>query len=118
MNGSTVDKNQSALVPLVERTRDLRKRLGRRIRDVRRARGLSQEELADLLVVPWRRLAKWEHGYNAPPPEDLVALSEILRVTIDELLTGNKPIVPQQSLTPEVGEKLAGHLTAMLDLLK
>lgn len=118
MNEPTVDQSQSVPVPLAERMRGLRRRLGRRIAELRRTRGLTQKELADLLVVPRGRLAKWEAGYNAPPPEDLVALSEILGATVDELLTGNKPVAPQQSLTPEVGAKLAGHLTAMLDLLK
>jgi transcriptional regulator with XRE-family HTH domain len=116
MNEPTVDQSYRPPVPLAERMRGLRRRLGRRIAELRRARGLKQGELATLLVVPRGRLAKWEAGYNAPPPEDLVALSESLGVSVDELLTGNKPVSPQQNLNPE--EQLAGHLAAMLDLLK
>jgi hypothetical protein len=52
-------------------------------------------------------------GGGALPPEDLVALAEILGVTFDELLTGNRLV-----LSPEMREKLVKSLSAILDFLK
>jgi transcriptional regulator with XRE-family HTH domain len=95
-------------------TRGLRKRLGERIVEMRMHRGLSRETLADLLGVPYNRLAKWEGGYNAPPPEDLVALNGVLRVSTDELLTGRKPV-----LNRDMCQEIAEHVAAALnDLVK
>jgi transcriptional regulator with XRE-family HTH domain len=118
MSEQRIEKSQDVRVPLPEPVRNLRRRLGRQIWKLRRERGLTQEELAQLLIVPRLRLGKWEAGYNAPPLEDLVALSKVLGVTTDELLTGNQPFRPQRDLDQELGEKLASLLNAILDLLK
>jgi transcriptional regulator with XRE-family HTH domain len=112
---SIAEEKQQERAPLAERTRGLRRRMGARMAALRRERGWSQEELADLLSVPRSRLGKWENGYTAPPPEDLVALGEILGITVDELLTGERP---PRVLSPEAHRQLAAKLTAIIDLLK
>jgi transcriptional regulator with XRE-family HTH domain len=112
---TTGSEEEQERAPLAERTRGLRRRMGARIAERRRERGWSQEELAELLGIPRTRLGKWENGYNAPPPEDLVALGEILGITVDELLTGERP---PRVLSPEAHRQLAAKLTAIIDLLK
>lgn len=92
-----------------EKTQGLRRKIGLRISQMRQARGWSQEELADLLSVPRGRLVKWERGYNAPPPEDIVALSGVLEVSTDEIFLGREPL-----LSREIKEQIAG-LLALLD---
>jgi transcriptional regulator with XRE-family HTH domain len=97
-----------------EQTRGLRRQLGERITEMRMHRGLSRAELAERLAVPCSRLGKWEGGHNAPPPEDLVALSGILHVSTDELLTGRKPV-----LSREMCSEIAEHVAAAVrDLVK
>jgi transcriptional regulator with XRE-family HTH domain len=108
-----IERDQEMPIPSAERTRGIRRRIGARIAGLRRERGWSRDELADLLVVPPSRLGKWERGGSALPPEDLVALAEILGVTFDELLTGNRLV-----LSPEMREKLVESLSAILDFLK
>jgi transcriptional regulator with XRE-family HTH domain len=66
----------------------MRRNLGARLVGLRQRKGWSQELLADRLGVQRDRLAKWEAGVHAPPPEDLVALGSLFDVTVDELLTG------------------------------
>lgn len=112
---SITAEEEQERAPLAERTRGIRRRMGARIAERRRDRGWSQDELAELLKIPRTRLGKWENGYNAPPPEDLVALGEILGTTVDELLTGEKP---RRDLSPEAHDQLMKHLIAIFGLLK
>jgi transcriptional regulator with XRE-family HTH domain len=67
---------------------DFARRLGRRIRALRRRLQLSQAKLASHLGIQRSRLAKWESGTHAPPPEMLPPLAQRFGVSLDELLTG------------------------------
>jgi len=69
---------------------DFARRLGRRIRALRRRLPLSQAKLAGHLSIQRSRLAKWESGTHAPPPEMLPPLARRLGVSLDELLTGQE----------------------------
>ena len=58
---------------------------GERLMSLRRARGLSQEALGDMLDVTRQTVSKWERGDSTPELEKLVELSRILGVSLDEL---------------------------------
>ena len=62
--------------------------LGARIGALRRARGLSQAELARLLKISPSAMGMYEQGRREPPVQILVALSRQLQVSTDFLLTG------------------------------
>jgi putative transcriptional regulator len=72
----------------------LQRELGRRIVDLRQARGWMQGDLAKRLEVPRGRLGKWERGLNAPSLEDLNMLEAVLEVTLDELVHGHESALP------------------------
>lgn len=52
----------------------------------RKLHGLSQEELADKLGVSRQAISKWECGDSSPDTDNLIALSKIYGISIDELL--------------------------------
>lgn len=54
--------------------------------ELRRKAGLSQEEFADRLNVSRQAVSKWERGEAYPDTENLITISEMFKVTIDELL--------------------------------
>ena len=54
--------------------------------ELRRKSGLSQEEFADRLCVSRQAVSKWERGEAYPDTENLIAISEMFSVTIDDLL--------------------------------
>ncbi|MGM9579499.1 MAG: helix-turn-helix domain-containing protein [Evtepia sp.] len=56
------------------------------MREARTRAGLSQEQLARKLRVSRSAVAKWETGKGLPDVENLKALSQLLHVTIDQLL--------------------------------
>ena len=60
--------------------------LGSRIAYARNNVGLSQNELAEKIGISRSLIAQWERSAIALKPEQLLALSEVLRVSIDELL--------------------------------
>ena len=73
------------------------------IAELRKEKGLTQQQLADQLNLSNKTISKWESGNGSPDLSNLEALAQALEVTTDELLQGERrPPVPQQKpgLTP------------------
>ena len=62
--------------------------LADRIQQLRKSRGISQEELADRIGVSRQAVSKWESGQTSPDLEKIVLLSDYFEVTTDYLLKG------------------------------
>ncbi len=60
--------------------------IGENIRNFRKKNDLTQEEFADRLGVTYQSVSRWENCTTYPDIELLPALSEVLSVTVDELL--------------------------------
>lgn len=56
-----------------------------RLRQYRKNKGMTQQELADQLGVSNKTVSRWESG-SYPDVTTLVALARVLGVTVDELL--------------------------------
>ncbi|HVW79363.1 MAG TPA: XRE family transcriptional regulator [Mycobacteriales bacterium] len=67
--------------------------LGERLREARRARGLSQEEVADELGVSRPTLVAMEQGKRRPRPEELVTLARIYGRQVHELARQTPPVL-------------------------
>ena len=80
----------SVLAPETERKMELT--IGKRIREMRLAAGMSQEQLAEKLQVSRQSISKWESGRGYPSIDSLKEISSFFSVTIDELLSGEKLI--------------------------
>lgn len=57
-----------------------------KLTELRRRRGLSQEQLADFLGVTRQSVSKWESGSVMPELGKLIALSDLFHVTVDALV--------------------------------
>lgn len=68
---------------------------------LRRARGLSQESLAEALGVSRQAVQKWESGAASPDTGNLIALSDYFGVTLDSLLK-DAPEPPRQKAAVEM----------------
>ena len=58
-----------------------------KLQELRKSRGLTQEELADKLYVSRTAVSKWESGRGYPNIDSLKAISDFFSVTVDELLS-------------------------------
>ena len=60
--------------------------LSENIKNLRKAKGISQEELAIKLNVVRQTISKWEKGLSVPDSEMLIRLAEELDTTVNILL--------------------------------
>ena len=70
--------------------------LSEKIRELREGRGWSTQMLADQLNCSTSTINGWERGSKIPNAYNLLALSILFRVTMDELL-GRKEVAPDES---------------------
>ena len=63
---------------------------GNLIANCRKEKGLTQANLAEQLGVSDRAVSKWETGRSLPDADNMLELSRILGITVDELLKGEK----------------------------
>ena len=62
-----------------------------RIQQLRKSKGLSQEELADKIGVSRQAVSKWESEQSTPDIEKIILLSDYFETTTDYLLKGIEP---------------------------
>ncbi len=79
--------------------------LNENIKNLRKAKGLSQEELAARLNVVRQTVSKWENGLSVPDSELLILLAEVFEVPVSTLL-GEKVNEPQADDIRAISEKL------------
>ena len=60
--------------------------LSEKLQNLRRAAGLSQEQLAERLGVTRQAVSKWETGEGKPDIDNLLPLARLLHTTVDYLL--------------------------------
>jgi transcriptional regulator with XRE-family HTH domain len=70
--------------------KNIKKTFGKRLKQLRKKKGLTQKELAANLDIGLSQFNKYEGGLHIPPADKLVELSRILDVSLDFLLTGHE----------------------------
>ncbi len=78
--------------------------LGEKMKEMRLARGLSQEKLAEQLYVTRQAVAKWEKDQTMPSAENLLLFAELFDCSLDELMRDKcappkRPTMQQLNLT-------------------
>ena len=76
------------------------------LKQIRKEKGLSQEELAELLDVSRQAVSKWEQGNGYPEVEKLLLLSSKLNISLDSLMSAE--IVKE---TNKGNQNLTGNIT-------
>lgn len=81
---------------------------GNFLRDLRKERNLTQEELGELLGVTNKTISRWENGQYFPPVESLIQLGEIFNVTVNEILAGAR--LDSTNYQPKAEENIVATL--------
>lgn len=63
-------------------------KIGKFISECRKAKNLTQEQLAEQLFISNRAISKWERGICLPDASTMIPLSKILGISVNELLSG------------------------------
>lgn len=79
--------------------------LSKNIKTIRKAKGLSQEELSVKLNVVRQTISKWEQGLSVPDLDLLIALSEALETPVSTLL-GENVTEPEADDLQAISQKL------------
>ena len=66
-------------------------KIGENIRALRKARGFTQEQLADMLGISFQAVSKWENNASMPDISLLPAIAKELGTSIDQLFSENNP---------------------------
>ena len=86
-----------------------------KLQELRKQRGLTQEELAQALYVSRTAISKWESGRGYPNIDSLKAIAKFFGVTIDELLSGDELLTLAEEDTRQKGKHLRDLVFGLLD---
>lgn len=80
--------------------------LNENIKALRKAKGLSQEELAIKLNVVRQTVSKWEKALSVPDAGMLIKIADALDTTVNDLLGEEAPEMAEQEFTKAIAAKL------------
>ena len=66
------------------------KKIGGFLKVLRKEKGITQEQLAELFGVSGRTVSRWETGTNMPDLDLLIRISDYYNVEIKEILDGER----------------------------
>lgn len=91
--------------------------LHEKLQELRKSRGMTQEELAGVLFVSRTAISKWESGRGYPSIDSLKAISKFFSVSIDDLLDGEKLLTIAQTENRRNIQRICGVLFGAVDVL-
>ena len=65
-------------------------KMGMLLKELRKEKGLTQEQLAEMTGVARRTVSRWETGNNLPDLDILIELSDLYKVDLREILSGER----------------------------
>lgn len=90
---------------------------GEKLHDLRKSRGMTQEELAEALFVSRAAVSKWESGKGYPNIGSLKDISRFFSVTVDELICSEEILSAAEHEQKAFVGRTISLLCASLDIL-
>lgn len=87
-----------------------------KLQELRKQKGLTQEELAESLYVSRAAVSKWESGRGYPNIDSLKEISRFFSVTIDDLLSGSEILTIAEEDQKQKNSLLLDLVFGLLDL--
>lgn len=66
------------------------KKIGSLLKELRKEKGLTQEQFAEIVNVSNRTVSRWENGNNMPDLDILIQISDYYEINLRELLDGER----------------------------
>ena len=87
------------------------KKIGNFLKDLRKANGFTQEQVAERLGTSSRTISRWETGAYMPDISLLVTIAEMYDVDVREIIDGERKEENMNSEVKEVAVKMADYST-------
>ena len=88
-----------------------------KLQELRKGRGLTQEELAEKLFVSRTAISKWESGRGYPSIDSLKEIARFFSVTIDDLICSDEMISVAENEKREFADKYISLICNVMDIL-
>lgn len=86
-----------------------------KLQELRKQKGLTQEELAEALFVSRTAISKWESGRGYPSIDSLKAIANFFGVTVDTLLSGSELLTAAEEDQKQLKTHLRDLVFGLLD---
>ena len=84
-------------------------KIGCFLKELRKAKNITQEQLAEKLNVSGKTISRWETGKNMPDISLLVELAEFYDVSIPEIIDGERKSETMEKEAKEVAKKMSDY---------
>ena len=88
-----------------------------KLQELRKSKGLTQEELAEKLFVSRTAISKWESGRGYPGIDSLKEIARFFSVTIDDLICSDEMISVAENEKREFADKYVSLICNVMDIL-
>ena len=88
------------------------------IQTTRKKKGVTQEELANQLLVSSKTISNWETGKTTPDIDNLIRIASLFQISLDNLLTEGSEVVENIKKKAEINNlKKYSYCTVITDLV-
>ena len=88
----------------------------KKIQELRKQNGLTQEQLASQLFVSRTAVSKWESGRGYPNIDSLKSISKLFSISVDELLSGEELLAAAEEDNRNKIKNLYSLVFGLLDI--
>lgn len=85
------------------------KKIGSFLKELRKEKGITQEQFAEVLGVSGRTVSRWETGSNMPDISLLISIAEYFDVSIPEIINGERKSENMREEVREVAETMSDY---------
>lgn len=91
--------------------------IGEKIKESRKTKNLTQQNLADKLNVSRSAVSNWEIGRNYPDIQMIVLISDLLDISLDQLLKGDEEVVEKIANDTKIRKKQSYKIKILYGLI-
>ncbi|MEG1047077.1 helix-turn-helix domain-containing protein [Carnobacterium sp.] len=91
--------------------------IGEKIKESRKTKNLTQQNLADKLNVSRSAVSNWEIGRNYPDIQMIVLISDLLDISLDQLLKGDEEVVEKIANDTKMRKKQSYKIKILYGLI-
>ena len=92
--------------------------IGSFLKELRKEKDLTQEQLAEILYVSGRTVSRWETGSNMPDISTLIELAELYEVSIPEIIRGERKSEEMKEEVKETAISLSDYADAINEKIR